>query len=216
MSINAYRYSAWDGSQEVPDVTADDLLEKMADDLLRGGDPERALRNLLRSGFELPDGRRFEGLQKLLQQMREYRQDALSRYDPNGLIDSIKEELEKILGLEREEIERRRPNQTPATGADHDAENGPAGAPKNFEAAGREGGALGASDSDARPRAPEKASSDAQEPGTASGQVGSAGAGSPSDGNGDDGSSEKSEFEQMLERMLQRKEDYLEQLPENN
>ena len=63
MALHNYRYSRWDGSQDVPDFTADDLLEKMSDDLLRGGDPQRALRNLMRRGFELPDGRRFQGLQ---------------------------------------------------------------------------------------------------------------------------------------------------------
>src|SRR5438045_1746736 len=108
MAIHNFRYSMWDGSQDVPDFSADDLLENMADDLLRGGDPERALRNLLRRGFELPDGRNFEGLQRLLQKMREFRQDAFSRYDPNGMIDAIREQLEEILGLEREEIDRRR------------------------------------------------------------------------------------------------------------
>src|SRR5437588_12968252 len=106
MAIHNFRYSMWDGSQDVPDFTADDLLENMADDLLRGGDPERALRNLLRRGFQLPDGRRFEGLQRLLQQMREYRQDAFSRYDPNGLVDSIPEQPEEILGTERAEDRR--------------------------------------------------------------------------------------------------------------
>src|SRR5947209_5984602 len=94
MAIHSYRYSDWDGSQDVPDFSADDLLENMTDDLLRGGDPERALRNLMRRGFRLPDGRRFEGMQRLLQQMREYRQEAFSRYDPNGIVDRIREQLE--------------------------------------------------------------------------------------------------------------------------
>src|SRR5919199_3458301 len=107
MATDSFRYSDWDGTQSVPDFSADDLLEKMADDLLRGGDPERALRNLLRRGFELPDGRRFEGIQRLFQQMREYRKDMFSRYDPNGIVDQIREQLENILRTERDEIDRR-------------------------------------------------------------------------------------------------------------
>src|SRR5437660_4693042 len=107
MAIHEYRYSNWDGSQQVPDFTADDLLENMADDLLRGGDPERALRNMMKRGVRLPDGRRFEGMQRLHRQMREYRQDVFSRYDPNGIIDRIREQLDAILRTEGEEIERR-------------------------------------------------------------------------------------------------------------
>jgi len=78
----------------------------MADDLLRGGDPERALRNMMKRGFRLPDGRRFEGMQRLHRQMREYRQDVFSRFDPNGIVDQIREQLDRILGLERGEIGR--------------------------------------------------------------------------------------------------------------
>ena len=90
MAIHNYRYSMWDGSQDVPDLSADDLLETMADDLLRGGDPERALRDLMKRGFRLPDGRRFDGMKRLHQQMRQYRQDVFSRYDPNGIVDQIR------------------------------------------------------------------------------------------------------------------------------
>src|SRR5579859_3301534 len=102
-----FRYSMWDGSQTVPNFTADELLETMADDLLRGGDPERSLRSMMNRGFRLPDGRRFEGMRRLQQQMREYRQEVFSRYDPNGLVDQIRGELNKILAMEREEIAER-------------------------------------------------------------------------------------------------------------
>jgi uncharacterized protein with von Willebrand factor type A (vWA) domain len=101
MAIHQYRYSDWDGTQEVPDFSADDLLETMADDLLRGGDPERALRNLMKRGFRLPDGRRFEGMQRLMRQMQEYRQDVFSRYDPNNMIDRIREQLDEIMRTEK-------------------------------------------------------------------------------------------------------------------
>src|SRR5947209_2963788 len=108
MATHHFRYSMWDGSQNVPDFSADDLLETMADDLLRGGDPEEALRELMKRGFRMPDGRRFEGMQRLYAQMRRQRQDALSRYDPNGIVDRVREQLEQILDLERDEIDERR------------------------------------------------------------------------------------------------------------
>jgi len=33
-----FRYSRWDGSQDVPDPDADDLLEAMSDDIMSDGD----------------------------------------------------------------------------------------------------------------------------------------------------------------------------------
>ena len=110
MAIHSFRYSNWDGSQSIPDFTADELLESMADDLLRGGDPERALRSLMRRGFQLPDGRSFQGMQRLIREMREYRQDVFSRYDPNGIVDQVREKLDEILGMERGEIDGRSPH----------------------------------------------------------------------------------------------------------
>src|SRR5437588_6173622 len=123
MAIHEYRYSNWDGSQQVPDFTADDLLENMADDLLRGGDPERALRNMMKRGFRLPDGRRFEGMQRLHRQMREYRQDVFSRYDPNGIVDRVREQLDAILRTEQEEIDRRHADAADQTPPEAEGEN---------------------------------------------------------------------------------------------
>ncbi|MBI4304300.1 MAG: hypothetical protein HY665_08205, partial [Chloroflexi bacterium] len=45
-----YQYSRWDGSQEVPDLTPDELLEAMSDDLLAHGNVQRALQKLTQMG----------------------------------------------------------------------------------------------------------------------------------------------------------------------
>ena len=37
-------YSRWDGSQQLPDLDADDLLQAMSDDLMSDGDLWNALR----------------------------------------------------------------------------------------------------------------------------------------------------------------------------
>lgn len=202
MALHDFRYSQWDGSQVVPDFSADDLLQNMADDLLRGGDPERALRNLLRRGFELPDGRRFEGLQRLLKQMREQRQDAFKRYDPNGLVDSIRVQLAAILEAERNEIENRHSSGTPqndaSTSGDSSAE--PDSSSGTQPVAAEAGNQSPATESGSQSRPPEELSS--------------AAAGS-SDGSPDSGEG-TAEFQKMLERMLERKETYLDSLPDDN
>ena len=38
------RYSRWDGTQELPDLDADDILDELADDVMAEGDIGAALR----------------------------------------------------------------------------------------------------------------------------------------------------------------------------
>ena len=226
MAIHEYRYSQWDGSQQVPDFTADDLLESMADDLLRGGDPERALRSMMKRGFRLPDGRRFEGMQRLHRQMREYRQDVFSRYDPNGIVDRIREQLDTILRTEEDEIARRHPHAAdrvpdsdePASSTDSEMRSRATDGESPVA-----GDAAADSSTHASPTAEDQGQpGPAHQPdGKAAGEpAGSAGAssGSPGTGAGSPGGADAGgdEFTQMLERMLQRKEEYLEALPVDN
>jgi uncharacterized protein with von Willebrand factor type A (vWA) domain len=224
MALFDYRYSQWDGSQDVPDFTADDVLESMADDLLRGGDPERALRNLLRRGFQLPDGRRFEGLQRLLQRMREYRQDTFSRYDPSGMIDAIHEQLDEILRMERGEIEQRRAGEEGDAGSqDAAGQDGPQQDDPTSQLRGEAGAQAG---SEQQPGADSPLDAARQSGAGRQGQPGNQGmpngpggqgqADTPGETGNGSGSPDADQFRQMLERMLERKESYLGQLPPDN
>ena len=56
------RYSRWDGSQDLPALDADDLLESLSDDLMSDGDLWSALRKLLQRGTRDPQGQRMPGL----------------------------------------------------------------------------------------------------------------------------------------------------------
>ena len=209
MATHQYRYSMWDGSQDVPDFTADDVLERMADDLLQGGDPEQALRNLLRRGFQLPDGRRFQGMQRLLRQMREYRQDVFSRYDPNGVVDSIREQLEDILRMEQAEIDRRYEEMEGSQSSDPSS----SGQAESQQQPGKGDQPADSSAERGEAAAGESAGSPGQ--GAPSGSQGTASAGQGQQGGSPSGS-EAGEFQEMLQRMLQRKEAYLQQLPGDN
>jgi uncharacterized protein with von Willebrand factor type A (vWA) domain len=100
------RYSRWDGSQNVTDFDADDLLSRMSDDLLSDGDPWRALRRLMQQGFQPPDGRRMTGLKDLLEQLKRRRQQQLERYNLGSTLDDIKKKLDQIIQTERAGIER--------------------------------------------------------------------------------------------------------------
>jgi len=227
MAIHHYEYSQWDGSQNVPDFSAEELLENMADDLLRGGDPERALRNMMRRGFRLPDGRRFEGMKRLRQQMQEYRQDVFSRYDPNNMIDAIRRQLDEILQTERTEIDRRHQSDTQSP----PSEDAPSNAPQSQSEESPHGSAPSNSPPSQAPEPPprplrergpggegaegQQSPQGQSDQGGQPGQSGRGQSGQGSPGSAGDAAS-NDQFKEMLEHMLQRKESYLDQLPRDN
>ncbi len=49
------RYSRWDGSQTIPDVDADDVMDALSEDLLSEGDLAEALRRLMERGIDSDD-----------------------------------------------------------------------------------------------------------------------------------------------------------------
>ena len=102
-----YRYSQWDGSQEVPPLDPDDLLAGITDDLMNFGDLQHALRNLLQRGMRNPLGQRLQGLRDLLQKLRQQRRQSLDRYNLGSAFEDIQKQLEEILQLEKETLERR-------------------------------------------------------------------------------------------------------------
>ena len=50
--MSTFRYSRWDGSQQLPPFDADDVLEALSDDLLAEGDVRRALQRLMQRGMQ--------------------------------------------------------------------------------------------------------------------------------------------------------------------
>jgi len=70
-----FRYSRWDGSQNLADLDADDLLASMSDDLMSDGDLWNALRRMFQRGVQMPHGPQMPGLQNLLDRLRKRRQE---------------------------------------------------------------------------------------------------------------------------------------------
>ena len=102
-----YRYSEWDGSQEIPPLGADEVLENLTDDLMNFGDLQHALRNLLQRGMRDPMGQRMQGLRDLLQQLRQQRRQSLDRYNLSSVFDDIKNKLQELVEMEKDTIDRR-------------------------------------------------------------------------------------------------------------
>jgi uncharacterized protein with von Willebrand factor type A (vWA) domain len=101
-----HRYSRWDGTQAVPDLDADDVLDEIADDVLGYGDLESALRRLLQQGMRPPGGARTPGLKDLLDRLRQQKQQRMQRYDLGASLEDIAKKLDDVVKTERHGIER--------------------------------------------------------------------------------------------------------------
>ncbi|HEY8818204.1 MAG TPA: VWA domain-containing protein [Candidatus Limnocylindrales bacterium] len=103
------RYSAWDGSQQVADLDADEILDALADDVMAEGDLAEALRRLMERGWRTGDQSRGDmtGLQDLMDRLERRREAMLERYQLDDVLGDIRRELEEIVSEERAGVERR-------------------------------------------------------------------------------------------------------------
>jgi uncharacterized protein with von Willebrand factor type A (vWA) domain len=117
------RYSRWDGTQPVFDFDEGAVVGELSDHLLSSGDLNSAIHNIQRRGLPGQFGERGPGIQQLLQDLLNVRQQTLSQYDLSSLVTGIKERLEQIVELERDGISRQvdaarsRMDQAPPEGA---------------------------------------------------------------------------------------------------
>src|SRR3954463_4234620 len=102
-----YRYSEWDGAQEIPPLDPDDVLNALTDDLMNFGDLQHALRNLLQRGMRNNMGDRTQGLRDMLQQLRQQRRQQLDKYNLSSAFEDIQKRLEQILEKERGTLDER-------------------------------------------------------------------------------------------------------------
>jgi uncharacterized protein with von Willebrand factor type A (vWA) domain len=115
----AARYSAWDGSQELADLDADEILRALADDVMAEGDLAEALRRLMERGWRTGDPTRGEmaGLRDLMDRLERRREEMLERYQLNDVFADIRRELDEIVAEERAGVERRLDDASRTNGA---------------------------------------------------------------------------------------------------
>ena len=106
--MSTYRYSRWDGSQQLPPFDADDVLRALSEDVLAEGDVRRALQRLMQRGMRGgARGGDIPGLRRILEQLRRRRQAELERSNLDSVISDLEERLAGIIEQERGGIERR-------------------------------------------------------------------------------------------------------------
>ena len=213
-----YRYTEWDGTQEIPPLQPDDILNALTDDLMNFGDLQHALRNLMQRGMRNPMGDRTQGLRDMLQQLRQQRRQQLDRFNLSSAFEDIQKRLSEILEKERETLEDRGGGQqgTPQDGSPQDGGEQGEG-DMDAEGQGEEGG-MEAGEGQTGPRGQQGGQ---QQRGAAqgpSGQRGTPQSGAQQGGSqggqqsGDSGSQDE-QFAQMLKNIVERKRNFLEGLP---
>lgn len=106
--MQLYRYSTWDGSQEPFDLSHEELMAEISDDLMANGDISRALRRLMQRGMRgQRDQQNLMGLRDMSRRLREKRQQHLDRYNLGSIMDDLKQKLQEVLEIEKEGLERR-------------------------------------------------------------------------------------------------------------
>jgi uncharacterized protein with von Willebrand factor type A (vWA) domain len=105
----AARYARWDGTQTVPALDADEILDALADDVMAEGDLAEALRRLMERGWRTGDGTRpdLAGLNELRERLRRRREELQERYQLRDVLADVRGELDDIVAQERAGIERR-------------------------------------------------------------------------------------------------------------
>ena len=228
-----YRYSEWDGTQSIPNLDANQVLDALSDDLMNFGDLQHALRNLMQRGMRGQQGDRTQGLRDLLQQLRQQRRQRLDQFDLGGVMEDLKRQLKEILDLERQTLEERLAQQEQQQ---RDAQNGQDGQPDASGAPQQPGDSSDGSESGEgddgqqgmqSPRGQQRQRGQGQrgqqQPGT---QRPGQQHGQPSDESGEQGGSEsggqqgaaqseQEQFEEMLRRIAERKQQFLDQLPQD-
>lgn len=104
-----YKYSRWDGTQQIFPFDADEVMEALSEDLMADNynDLMNALQKLNRWGFEGQMGERMPGLQELLDKLRARRQQEMNRYNLDSVMQDIKEQLDDIIKTERQGLQKR-------------------------------------------------------------------------------------------------------------
>src|SRR6266567_647399 len=91
MISRSNRYERWDGSQEPFGRDAEELFDRLAEDLFQGGDFDYALHRLMSRGWRDKQGRRLPGFEEMLERLRQKRLQQLKRYNLNDVFGNIRE-----------------------------------------------------------------------------------------------------------------------------
>jgi uncharacterized protein with von Willebrand factor type A (vWA) domain len=215
-----YRYTEWDGTQEIPPLDPDDVLNALTDDLMNFGDLQHALRNLMQRGMRNQQGDRTQGLRDLLQQLRQQRRQNLDKFNLSSAFEDIQNRLEELLQKERDTLDKRLGD---SLGGDQQAgdqgdmdpsgQQGESGEGEPGESGEAGQGEQGMQQSGSRSQQGQQSSQQAGGQRGQQGQQGQSGGQRGQQGQSGQQSGDPNEFAEMLKNIVERKRNFLEGLP---
>src|SRR5947209_20409529 len=104
MIARSNRYERWDGSQEPFGRDAEDLFDRLAEDLFQGGDFDYALHRLMSRGWRDRQGDKLPRFEEMIERLRQKLLQQLKKNNLNDIFDNIREKLNDILRRERQSI----------------------------------------------------------------------------------------------------------------
>lgn len=203
-----FRYGRWDGTQLIEPFTADEVMEALSEELLADGDLRAALERLMQYGDQGRLDGRLEGLRKLLEQLRNAKQEQLKQHNLNSVMDDITKRLEEIIQTERAGIDERLEQAgLPPQSRQASESTEEAGGEDSAQAQPGQEGPTGQQN-----QSQQRAGQQQQGPSNQS-QAGQAGETSRSGERAPAGDQERSGLEKMLQNIAAQKNKYLDQLP---
>jgi len=99
-----YRYLKWDGTQDEFRLETEELFKELSNFLMEGWTPDEAIDWILKQGVS-GKGFRVMGIEDLRSEIARYRDEQLRRWDFGSPLAELREQLERIVELEKEHIE---------------------------------------------------------------------------------------------------------------
>ena len=103
----AFRYSAWDGSQNPFEIDPDEVMEQLSDDLMRDSNLPRALQRLMQRGMQNKNGQKMDGYRDLMERLRRRKKEMTEKYDLGSVLNDIEKKLKDIIDTEKKGVERK-------------------------------------------------------------------------------------------------------------
>ena len=201
-----YRYSEWDGAQEIPPLNPDDVLNALTDDLMNFGDLQHALRNLMQRGMRDQMGDRTQGLRDLLQQLRQQRRQTLDRFNLSSAFDDIQKRLDDLLERERSTLQERLDEALGPADQENERDEG------DEAAADTDGEQQSPPDTAGQQQSGQQGQSGSQRGQRGQPRQGSQQSSSQPDASGGGAADDQKEFADLLKGIVERKQNFLEGL----
>lgn len=95
--MSIYRYSGWDKSQDNFDLDPDALIDDLGQKLMSSSNLSDSLHLMQRTGIRDSQGRQLPGIEELLQQLNQIRQNELEKQKLRSMMDEAYQKLENML-----------------------------------------------------------------------------------------------------------------------